>query len=141
MLVSAGEPVAQVGRRLVRRLPVEGHHRGGNAGYPDDTGAPTFFGHPYHLDEVTPAGNDSFKTMPHDILKFGIDENEEQSNSTRPEIRNKRKDVRRRTTLRRTRCFTSDLVENIFRCRVPPQEIDVSSTAFPHFQDERWRLD
>jgi hypothetical protein len=118
MLVGAGEPIAQVGRRLVRRFAVEGHHRGGDAWYPDDTGAPTLFCDPYHLNEVTTAGNDSFKTMKHDILKFGIDENEEQPNSTRPEKGNKRKDVRRRTTLRRTRPFTNDLGENIFRCRL-----------------------
>jgi hypothetical protein len=68
MLVGAGEPITQVGRRLVRRLSVERHHRGRHAGYPDDTGTPTFFGHPCHLNEVTPAGNYSFKTMPHDIL-------------------------------------------------------------------------
>ena len=117
MLVGAGEPIAQVGRRLVRRFAVEGHHRGGHARYPDDTSAPTLFGHPYHLNEVTTAGNDSFKTMPHNILKFGIDEYEKQPNSTRPETGNKRKDARRRTTLRRTQRFTCDLVENIFRCR------------------------
>src|SRR6185436_6887969 len=30
MLVGAGEPIAQVGRRLVRRFAVEVHHRGGD---------------------------------------------------------------------------------------------------------------
>ena len=118
MLVGAGEPIAQVGRRLVGRLAVEGHHRGGDAGDPHNPGAPTFFGDPCHLNEVTTAGNDSFKTMPHDILKFGVDENEEQSNSTRLEVGNKRKDVRRRTTLRHTWRFANDLVENIFRCHL-----------------------
>jgi hypothetical protein len=130
MLVGAREPIAQVGRRLVRRLAVERHHRGGDAGDSHDPGAPTFFGNPYHLNEVTTAGNDSFKTMPHSILEFGIDENEEQSNSTRPEVGNKRKDVRRRTTLGRTRRFTNDLVENIFRCRLLHRKLTFHQQLF-----------
>jgi hypothetical protein len=68
MLVSTVEPVGQARRRLVGRLPVEGHHRRGHARYPDEAGAPPFFADPCHLDEITPAGNRSFESMPHNNL-------------------------------------------------------------------------
>ena len=66
MLVGAVEPVAQVGRGLVGRFAVEGHHRCRHARNPDDMGAPAFFGDPRHFNDKGSAGNYSFKTMPHD---------------------------------------------------------------------------
>ena len=72
MLVGAAEPIAEIGGRLVGRLTVERHHRRRYARNPRDDGAPTFFRDPCHLNEVTPAGNDSFKTMAHEINECGL---------------------------------------------------------------------
>jgi hypothetical protein len=132
MLVRAGEPIAQIGRCLVRGFAVEGHHRRWDAGYPNDAGAPAFFCDPCHLNEVTPASNYSFESMPHDFLLYSEFINRGGSNSTRLENRNKRKDVRKRPLSSGTKRSTHDLAKNIFLLSFGPQDIDASSTGFPH---------
>ena len=47
--VGAGQPVAQMRRRLVRRLAVEGHHGGWHTRNPDDMSTPTLFVDLCHL--------------------------------------------------------------------------------------------
>src|SRR5215208_3311110 len=64
------EPVAQVRRRLIRRFAVEGHHRCRDARYPNDMGAPAFFGDPRHFNDKGSTRNGSFKTVPHDVMNF-----------------------------------------------------------------------
>jgi hypothetical protein len=74
MLVGAVEPITEIGGRLVGCLSVEGHHRRRYARNSRDDGAPTFFRDPSHLDEVTPAANDSFKMMSHDVMNLACSE-------------------------------------------------------------------
>jgi hypothetical protein len=69
MLVSAVEPVAQVRRCFIGRFTVEGHHRRRHARYPDDMGAPAFFGDPRHFNDEGSTRNSSFETVPHDCYE------------------------------------------------------------------------
>ena len=67
----AVQPLAQLGCRLVRGFAIEGHHRRGHAWNPDDMRAPAFFGDPRHFNDEGPAGNSSFKAVPHDSMYLG----------------------------------------------------------------------
>ena len=64
------EPVRQMYGRFVRRLAVEGHHRGRDTGHSLELRTPALLLDPRHLDEVTAARNHSFKPMPHDDDTF-----------------------------------------------------------------------
>src|SRR5688500_12654004 len=68
MLVCAVEPGAEIRRRFIGRLTVEGHHRCRHARYPDDMGAPAVFGDPRHFNDEGSTRNNSFETVPHEVM-------------------------------------------------------------------------
>src|ERR1700674_4247185 len=115
--MGAVEPVRQMGGRLVRRLAVEGHHRGRDAGTPLQLRAPALLLDPRHLDEVAAARTHSFKPMLHDDDTFRKSWKEEQREFYASVDFDQANKVRRWRDLNVPRRFARNLREEIFRCR------------------------
>ena len=139
--MSAGQPLAQLARRLVWCGAVKGHQRGGNPGHANDVGAPAILGDRSHLNQVGSARDRFLKTM------YGCGHNScwrdvagSCADFTHCGARHKRSARRKPTHRSRSRSFATHLTRNIFSRRFIHRKCTVHQQVLHSARRRRWIL-